>query len=52
MVLFLSELSGSSYAVTFLRECGNDAYFRYNRLLLLKDRRSELRQEILSLNPS
>jgi hypothetical protein len=30
-------------------ECGNDAYYRYNRLLLLKDRRESLQHEAMEL---
>ena len=46
MVIFLSELAGSYYALRFIRECGNDAYYHYNRLLLLKDRQEELTKEV------
>ena len=46
MVIFLSELAGSYYALRFIRECGNDAYYHYNRLLLLKDRQEELIKEV------
>jgi len=49
MVLFLSGLNGNTLATSFIRDCGNDAYYRYNKLLLLKDRRNELREQILSL---
>lgn len=49
MVLFLSELAGNAYALKFIRECGNDAYYRYNKLLLLKDRGADLREEIMAL---
>lgn len=46
MVIFLSELAGSYYALRFIRECGNDAYYHYNQLLLLKDRQEELTKEV------
>ena len=38
MVLFLSGLNSSTAAMAYIRDCGNDAYYRYNKLLLLKDR--------------
>ncbi|MGN1023443.1 MAG: AAA family ATPase [Lachnospiraceae bacterium] len=46
MVIFLSELAGSSHALRFIRECGSDAYYRYNKLLLLQDRQDELTKEV------
>lgn len=49
IVLFLSELSAGYYSLKFVNECGNDAYYRYNRLLLLKDRRESLQQEAMEL---
>ncbi len=49
IVLFLSELSAGYYSLKFVNECGNDAYYRYNRLLLLKDRREALQEEALAL---
>lgn len=49
MVIFLSELAGGYYSLKFVQECGNEDYYKYNKLLLLKDRQDDLRQEILSL---
>ena len=49
MVLFLTELATGSCSLEFIREWGNEAYYKYNQLLLLKDRREELRTEILEL---
>ncbi len=49
IVLFLSELTAGYYSLKFVNECGNDAYYRYNRLLLLKERREELQQEAVQL---
>ncbi len=49
MVLFLSGLNSSTAAMAYIRDCGNDAYYRYNKLLLLKDRGQQLRSEILEL---
>lgn len=52
MVVFLSELSDSASALQFIQDCGNEAYYRYNKLLLLRDRQSELREEVLRLKES
>ena len=49
IVLFLSELTAGYYSLKFVNENGNEAFYRYNRLLLLKDRRESLQQEALSL---
>ena len=49
IVLFLSELAAGYYSLKFVNECGNDAYYRYNRLLLLKDRKEELQREAMEL---
>ena len=44
MVIFLTELSGAYHSLKFVRETGNEAYYRYNKLLLLSDRKQELRE--------
>lgn len=49
MVLFLTELSRNAACLQFVNECGNDAYYHYNKLLLLKDREDSLRQEIAAM---
>lgn len=49
MVIFLSELAASVYAMKFIQEYGSREYDRQSRLLLLKDRRQALREEIFSL---
>ena len=49
IVLFLSELTAGYYSLKFVNENGNEAYYRYNRLLLLKDRREALQQEAMQL---
>ena len=49
MVLFLTELSSGYYSLRFINEHGNEAYFRYNKMLLLRERRSALRDQVLSL---
>ncbi len=42
MVIFITELSGAYHSLKFVRETGNDAYYKYNKLLLLGDRKQEL----------
>ena len=49
MVLFLTELSAGYYSLRFLNEHGNESYFRYNRLLLLRDHTNALRDEVIRL---
>lgn len=49
MVIFLTELAGGYYSLKYVSECGNEAYYRYNRLLLLKDQREELQSQALEL---
>ena len=49
MVIFLSELSAGYYSLKFVSECGNEAYYKYNRLLLLKERGQELKEEAMEL---
>lgn len=49
MVIFLSELAAGYYSLQFVSECGNEAYYKYNRLLLLKGRRQSLREQVLEL---
>ena len=49
MVLFLTELAAGYYSLRFINEHGNDAYFRYNKMLLLRERRSALRDEVMRL---
>lgn len=43
MVIFITELSGAYHSLKFVRETGNESYYEYNKLLLLNDRRDELR---------
>lgn len=49
MVIFLSELSAGYYSLKFVSECGNDAYYKYNKLLLLKERGQELKAQVMEL---
>ena len=51
MVLFLTSLLKNEDAVRFVNEYGNEAYFRYNRRLLLDENRRELTREVLLLIP-
>ena len=37
------------YSLKYVSECGNEAYYRYNKLLLLKDQREELQSQVLEL---
>ena len=49
MVLLLTELSAGYHSLRFLNEHGNESYFRLNRLLLLRDDKNTLRNEVISL---
>ena len=49
MVLFLTELSAGYYSLRFINEHGNESYFRFNRLLLLRDNTNTLREQVLRL---
>lgn len=49
MVLFLSELDAGYHSLRFVRETGNESYYKYNKILLLKDRREELKEEVMRL---
>jgi hypothetical protein len=44
MVIFITELSSAYYSLKFVKETGNDADYRYNKLLLLGDRKQELQE--------
>ncbi len=45
LLLFLSEISKSRYALEFLSDIGNDTYNQYNQYLLLKDKQKSLQEE-------
>ena len=49
MVLFLTELSAGYYSLRFLNEHGNASYSRYSRILLLREKRDALREQVLRL---
>ena len=46
LLLFLSELSKSKYALAFLSEVGNETYSQYNHYLLLQDQKKSLQEEL------
>ena len=46
LLLFLSELTKSPYALSFLSDVGNETYSRYNQYLLLKDKQKALQEEV------
>ena len=50
MVIFITELSNAYYSLKFVKEVGNEAYYNYNKLLLLNDRRQELKNQILEMD--
>ena len=45
LLLFLSELTKSRNALSFLSDVGNETYSRYNQYLLLKDKQKALQEE-------
>lgn len=49
IVLFLSELSASTAAVKFINDCGNEAYYKYNKLLLLNEQRQDVLSELSAM---
>ena len=49
LVIFLTELSAGYYSLRFISECGNEAFYKYNKLLLLKENRNKLTEEAMEL---
>lgn len=49
LVIFLTELSAGYYSLRFISECGNEAFYKYNKLLLLKENRNRLTEEAMEL---
>ena len=49
MVLFLTRLDSGHYSLSFIQNEGCEEYYKYNRLLLLRERKEELRDKILEL---
>ena len=47
LALFLTELNANRAALSFADETGHEDYARYNRLLLLRDRRETLKEEVM-----
>jgi hypothetical protein len=47
--MFLTELTRGYYAMRFIEQYGSDAFFKYNKLLLLSDRKKALQDEIMHL---
>ena len=46
LVMFLTELTEGGLCLPFVTDNGNEAYFHYNKLLLMRDHREELRKDI------
>lgn len=46
MVIFITELNSSFYAVKFLSENPCDRYFQYNKRLLFEDREADIRKKL------
>lgn len=49
LVIFLTELSSGYYSLKFVSECGNESFYKYNKLLLLKENRNKLTKEAVEL---
>ncbi|MCR5657537.1 MAG: AAA family ATPase [Butyrivibrio sp.] len=49
MVLFLTRLDSGHYSLNFIQNEGSEEYYKYNRLLLLRERKEELKEKVLEL---
>ncbi len=49
MVLFLTRLDSGHYSLSFIQNEGCDKYYEYNKLLLLRDKKQELREKVLNI---
>lgn len=49
MVIFLTSLSSGFYSKKFLHECGSVEYDKYSGVLLLQERKSALKSELMQL---
>ncbi len=49
MVLFLTRLDSGHYSLSFIQNEGSEEYYKYNKLLLLRDRRQEIVARILEV---
>ena len=50
MVIFLTALSSGFYSKKFLHECGSVEYDKYSSVLLLQERKSALKAELMRLS--
>ncbi|MEE3420013.1 MAG: MoxR family ATPase [Lachnospiraceae bacterium] len=46
LVMFLTQLTEGGVCLPFVNDNGNEAFYHYNKLLLLKDHRAEIKEEI------
>ncbi len=49
LVLFLTRLDEGHYSLSFIQNEGSEEYYKYNKLLLLRDRREGIVKKILEL---
>ena len=49
IVMFLTELTRGHFAMRFVEQYGSDSFYKYNKLLLLRDRKKALQDEIMQL---
>ena len=49
IVMFLTELTRGHFAMRFVEQYGSDSFYKYNKLLLLRDRKKVLQDEIMQL---
>lgn len=49
MVIFITELNTSIYAVRFIQENGCERYYQYNKRLLFEDREEDLKRKLAQL---
>ena len=50
LVIFLTELTRNTYSMEYLNRYGNERFFKYNQMLLFRDREAELKEEIISMD--
>ncbi len=49
LVLFLTRLDSGHYSLAFIQNEGSEEYYKYNQLLLLRDRRAKIVSKILEV---
>ncbi len=49
LVLFLTRLDSGHYSLAFIQNEGSEEYYKYNQLLLLRDRREKITAKILEI---